>query len=231
MKKRHSDLNFFQHEETACTRCYYPTWPQEAVASCIHQCQLMADTHNYSMSIDGGFMWFRRNTQEDELICPSRGIKFHVSLSHDISHYCQGMNVVMEVLFELGITPFKIVHPSFLSTPEYAEAGREITIYTIMYRDTPIVNGQFNARLSQLIKTINDRLALTPILPYQNEKQERTIPVKDSEIPECLFISWRDDRTFYGCDVPKMHGISLYQSHAVSTEEELHPQHNNRGPV
>lgn len=226
MKRSRSDLCLFQKEEKAHTRHYYPTWSEDEVASCMHQCQLMANDHNYSISINGGFIEFARNTHEDELLCPSRGVKFHVSLSHDRSNYCEGIKIVMKVLFELEMTPFKIVHPSSLSIPQYTEAGREITIYTLRLREAPIINNQFNAHLSKLIETINNQLTSASILPYQNEKKERTMPVKDSEISKITFVSWRDDRKIYGFYVPKLHGIGLYQPNAVNTEEEQNQQYN-----
>ena len=234
MKRNTPNLGFFPHRKTetvsalapvregsASSRYYYPAWTQEAVTSCIQQCQHRAVAQNYSLSIGEGFIWFHLNTEEDELLRSSRGVKFHVSLSHDPRHYCQGINIVMEVLFELKMTEFKIAHPSYLSTPRYTEAGREITIYTFMLREPPITNERFNARLSQLVHTINQRLTAASILSYQNDQQERIIPTKDSEIPGCPFTTWRDDRTIYGCDVPKMYGISLYQPQATSTEKEL----------
>lgn len=232
MKRNTSNLVFFPHRETESTlapvrerstgsRYYYPAWTQEAITACIQQCQHRAVDQNYSLSISEGFIWFHLNTEEDELLRASRGVKFHVSLSHDPLHYCQGINIVIGVLFELKMAEFKIAHPSYLSTPKYTEAGREITIYTFMLREPPITNERFNARLSQLIQAINQQLTAASILPYQNAQLERTIPTKDSEIPGCPFTTWRDDRTVYGCDVPKIYGIGLYQPQATSTKEDV----------
>lgn len=175
---------------------------------------------DYDIWIEGGFLWFHIKSQDDLLVWESsdegaesfvrkptvlvrrteppplskkEGIKFHVSIDHTPQQYFAGTLAVIELLRKRKHPHFKMVLPSFLSKPEYAEAGREITIYMYMFAECICEEGCFSYEASQLICDINRALAIQRVRPYLDKTDRQIPPRKDTIIPGSSSVTFRDD--------------------------------------
>jgi len=113
-------------------RRYYDSFTEESEGHLLESIKCAANAE-YSIDLQKGFIWFTHKHIDLPInkINP-KGVKFHISLSHEKAQYELGVLIVLDELKKFRHPHFKIVQPSFLSKSIYEEAGREVTIYAYM---------------------------------------------------------------------------------------------------
>ena len=205
-------------EGTSCTevrtpeqhRLYYPSFSIAQSEHLLSTYRSLAEKFGYSYQEDKGFSWFKSCRQEKVGgVLLEKGVKFHVSLSHDTRLYEKGTLIVAQALLAANHSYYKIVQPSLLSSDRYLEAGREITIYTCMEKEPPIEGDNFSLHWSVLLRSIVAKLNDAGIEPYIDASQRIIPPKKDTIILGLQsFITWRNDKRGYLLDDAPKHPIT-----------------------